>query len=1035
MSYETNRKFVPIAIVGVGALFPASRNATQFWQHILSGKDLITDVPPGHWLIKDYYDPNPAAVDKTYCKRGAFLPDIEFDPIEFGIPPTNIPAIDTAQLLALVVAKQVLQDTSHDYMNMDLSRVSVILGGAALEALQYVAARMQRPVWTKALQDAGVDEKLIQKITDKISNSYTGWQENTFPGLLGNVVAGRVANRFNLGGTNCVTDAACAGSLAALSMSINELQLGQCDMSIVGGVDTLNDIVMYMCFSKTQALSFSGDCRPFSDKADGTVLGEGIAMFALKRLEDAEKNNDKIYAVIRGIGTSSDGRSKSIYAPLPQGQAQAIKRAYQSAGYKPSTLGLVEAHGTGTRAGDAAEFAGLTAALNEADNTRTHYCALGSIKSQIGHTKSAAGSAGLFKAIMALHHKVLPPTIKVDKPNPELDWNHSPLYLNTELRPWVKEKEHPRRAGVSSFGFGGSNFHVALEEYQGPHRAPRLPSHASELIILAAESPNALMQLCQENLVLAKRESLNYIARTSQENINFSHLARLAIIANDPKDLEQKLRQAIDSIKQNNTTFSSKEIYYAYASDHGRIAFLFPGRGSEYLRMGAEIATSFDQTMAKWDNKKSLADVLFPKPVFEPNLREKQEKQLTAIEWAQPAIAVTSLMYLTLLKDLGIEADYVSGHHFGELIALHAAGAINENDLLTLAQQPDATSQKTLQNIRTKPSHIPAFSNQPATIEHLCQQGVRTFIEVGPQNILTALVKTSPHEVNAVALNVKGEHDITQLWRALGQLFTLGLNPNFKILHQTYQREEKQVAKNKAGVIYINGTNYAKPYPEKLDNNFKSQHQTSGGHSTMSQSNDLLHTYQELHRQLIEAHNTYQKMMADTHISFLNAISQITQQITSPNVALPIPNQPVATTPPLAKPAFAAPKAPTMMSPPAMAAPVAKPAIAVPQAPAFTPPPVMQREVEKPVERKGFKEVILDVVVEKTGYPKEMLNMDMSIETELGIDSIKRVEILSALTAKIPNFPKISADQLTSIQTLGDMLAFAENRSATLEPA
>lgn len=222
---------------------------------------------------------------------------------------------------------------------------------------------------------------------------------------------------------------------------------------------------MYMCFSKTPALSRSGDCRPFSDAADGTMLGEALVMFALKRLDDAERDGDRIHAVLRGIGSSSDGRGSAIYTPVPAGQARALRRAYVSAGYGPETVELVEAHGTGTTAGDAAEFTALRTVFQESGRTDDQWCALGSVKSQIGHTKSAAGAAGLLKAVMALRHKVLPPTIKVERPNPALELENSPLYLNTEARPWVKDASQPRRASVSSFGFGGTNFHLTLEEY------------------------------------------------------------------------------------------------------------------------------------------------------------------------------------------------------------------------------------------------------------------------------------------------------------------------------------------------------------------------------------------------------------------------------------------------------------------------------------------------------------------------------------------------------------------------------------------
>ena len=268
-----------------------------------------------------------------------------------------------------------------------------------------------------------------------------------------------------------MVDAACASSLAAIHMAVSELIEGRADMMITGGVDLDNSIGAYMCFSKTPAFSKSQNPSPFDKDSDGMMVGEGIGMVMLKRLEDAQRDDDRIYAVIKGIGTSSDGRFKSIYAPRPAGQSLAMRRAYKEAGYSPATVGLIEAHGTGTMAGDPAEFQGLNEVFSE-NNPDKQTIALGSVKSQIAHTKAAAGIASLIKVSLALYHKVLPATIHVNTPNPKLEIEKSPFYLNTEIRPWVKPARHPRRAGVSSFGFGGTNFHVALEENEGEQSGP-----------------------------------------------------------------------------------------------------------------------------------------------------------------------------------------------------------------------------------------------------------------------------------------------------------------------------------------------------------------------------------------------------------------------------------------------------------------------------------------------------------------------------------------------------------------------------------
>lgn len=688
-----------IAIVGVSALFPGSASAGSFWSNILSGKDLMSDVPPSHWLIEDYYDPDPSARDKTYCKRGAFLSPVGFDALEFGIPPSMLSSTDTSQLLALITARQVLDDAAvGQFSKVARDRISVILGVASgTELLGQMVSRLQRPLWQKGLRDSGFSEEQVQAACDSISDQFVPWRESTFPGLLGNVVAGRIANRLDLGGTNCVVDAACASSLAAVSMAVNELYLGQSDLAIVGGVDTINDILMYMCFSKTPALSASGDCRPFSSKADGTMMGEGMAMLALRRLEDAERDGDAIYAVLEAMGSSSDGKSKSVYAPVSAGQAKALRRTYERAGYGPETVELVEAHGTGTIAGDAAEFGALREVFNATGRSDRQWCALGSVKSQIGHTKAAAGAAGLFKAVMALHHRVLPPTIKVEQPNPELDLENSPFYLNTNARPWIANPRFPRRASVSAFGFGGSNFHAALEEYTGPGARPgRLRSCSAELFLFSGASGAAVAEQCR-SVVKALRDGIpaDYLAEQCRKCFDVSQPARLSLVAADETKMIEQLEKTANRVpKSAGADFDDPAgAFFRQGDAAPKVAFLFPGQGSQYVGMGTHVANEFDAARQAWDRSigltdergNSVASVNFPRPVFSDEERERQELLLTSTEWAQPALGIASLGYLNLIAKLEIEAACMAGHSFGELTALHAAGVIDEPGFLRAA--------------------------------------------------------------------------------------------------------------------------------------------------------------------------------------------------------------------------------------------------------------------------------------------------------------------------------------------------------------
>ncbi|WP_281178796.1 beta-ketoacyl synthase N-terminal-like domain-containing protein, partial [Streptomyces niveus] len=624
-------------------MVPGATDAAGYWRILTGGRDLMTEVPASRWLVTDHYDPDPAAPDKTYARRGAFLPEVDFDPLEYGVPPANLAATDTSQLLALMVADQVLTDAG-GLSDLDRDRVGVVLGAASLELLPHMYGRSHRPMWLKGLRESGLAEAEAQAVCDRISAQFSPWRESTFPGLLGNVVSGRIANRFDLHGTNHTTDAACASSLAALSTAVGELALRRADLVISGGVDTGNDIGMFLCFSKTPALSRTGDCRPFSDAADGTMLGEAVVMYALKRLSDAERDGDRIHAVIRGIGTSSDGKGTAIYAPLPDGQARALRRAYEEAGYGPRTVELVEAHGTGTKAGDAAELTALRAVFEESGRGAAQpagsggqWCAIGSVKSQIGHTKCAAGAAGLLKAVMALHHKVLPPTIKVDRPTPAATDPDGPFYVNTEARPWVRSADHPRRAAVSSFGFGGSNFHVTLEEYVPSGTPARVPprhrSAPSELVLFSGASVADLVPPESYG-----DRPLAALARESQGAFSPTDPVRLAVVASDTDDLREKYAQALALIRQRPGTAFSAPNGVRYASGDpapGRLAFLFPGQGSQYVGMGAGLAMLAPAAQAVWDrlggatfDGRPLHRLVFPPPAFADEERAAQAARL-----------------------------------------------------------------------------------------------------------------------------------------------------------------------------------------------------------------------------------------------------------------------------------------------------------------------------------------------------------------------------------------------------------------------
>ena len=704
----------PIAIVGMSALFPDAPNLHQYWDNIINKIDSIIDIPKSRWNIEDYYDIDSEAPDKTYCKRGGFIPDIDFNPMEFGIPPNILEVTDVTQLLGLLVAKSAMKDAGYGETSDEvLDATGVILGvTSGMKLLGSLTSRLQYPIWEKVLRRSGISESDTGQIIEKMKKAYVRWEENSFPGLLGNVIAGRIANRLNLGGTNCTVDAACASSLSAMKMAISDLLEYRSDMMIAGGVDADNSPMMYLCFSKTPAFTKGENPRPFDEDSGGVMIGEGLGMVVLKRLEDAERDGDRIYAVVKGIGTSSDGKFKSIYAPRSGGQAKALRRAYEDANVEPLCIGMLEAHGTGTAAGDVAEFEGLKEVFTEKKPEKSCYpdyqhIALGSIKSQIGHTKAAAGIAGLIKTALALHHKILPPSINIDRPSKKLGIENTPFYLNTEPRPWITDGE-PRRAGVSAFGFGGTNFHYVLEEFQDVHSGPFRMHKTSQTVFLSAATPKELDKACNNLLAELETEGAeqrhSQLLESSRENSIPKKHARLGFVTDSLENTVELLGQAISTLesKADKTEWNLKGIVYREKAleTKGKVVALFSGQGSQYMNMAKELFFNFPAMAAPFSaldklftgkNGKSaaaarpLSDLVFPIAVFEDEELEAQQAQLQLTENVQPAIGGISAGLLRIARDAGLQIDFAAGHSFGELTALWAAGVIAEDDYYKLA--------------------------------------------------------------------------------------------------------------------------------------------------------------------------------------------------------------------------------------------------------------------------------------------------------------------------------------------------------------
>ena len=468
--------FEPIAVIGLAALMPDANSIDAFWQNIIDSKVSIREIQEGRWpgpLDHFYREGGPGNSQEgfTYAKIGAVVEDYEFDWRRWRQPPGTLPQIDPCQLWAVSVAADAIEQAGYDgeTKDIDRSRCGVVFANAlGGENRNLSNIRVWSNHTSQLAMKHGLAEQSIEAFKEDLLSGTPRIDEDTMPGELANVVSGRVANLLDLQGPNHAMDAACASSMAAVLDACRLLQTRQVDVMLAGATDRTMDPATFAKFSAIGALSPSHS-TPFDARANGFVMGEGAGVLVLKRLSDAIEDGDEIHAVIRGIGGSSDGRGKGITAPSQRGQVQAIARAYNQAGYEASTVELVEAHGTSTKVGDATELSTLSLLWDGFPDG--DHVAVGSIKSQIGHLKAAAGIAGILKSVMALHHRTIPPSAGFETPNPTVEWSEIPFFVPTEARDWPKPEGHPRRAGISAFGFGGTNFHVALEGYDAAYHS------------------------------------------------------------------------------------------------------------------------------------------------------------------------------------------------------------------------------------------------------------------------------------------------------------------------------------------------------------------------------------------------------------------------------------------------------------------------------------------------------------------------------------------------------------------------------------
>jgi acyl transferase domain-containing protein len=682
-----------IAIVGVGSFFPDSPSTAHFWHNIKEGTYSITEVPTDLWDPEFYYDPDRSVPNKTYSKIGAFVDESDFKPTTFGILPKVEKNLTRAQKFILMAAKEAIDRLGLDFWSVDRAKIGVFSGSCFTpELVTGSLIGIQTKKLTMLLKNlpgypAG-NEALLDEFLTAIRSDSRNVTEDTLPNTLNSFLSGRISHCFDFRGPNFTSDAACASSMAAIQNAIDALRGDRVDLAVVGAASSSTDFWSYVGFSKVGALSPDLSC-PFDRRANGFVMGEGAGIVLLKRLEDAERDGDSILSVIAGIGSSSDGGAKGITAPNPEGQKLALKRAYRNAAVSPATIGFVEAHGTSTILGDQTEFNVLSEVYQRYVFGK-NVIPIGSVKAQIGHLLSAAGIAGLIKAVLCISQKIKPKSINYENPNQNLQAENSPIFVNRDNGPWENDGSKPRRAAVSSMGFGGTNFHVVLEEYIAPNERMSYPV----IIRLGGEKAeyikDRLSYLATRTTLPAESDCQTVYQLLSDSDKAMLQPNGISFII----DTGEALGPQFAAVQERMTDKPSDDggiswwDHEASVADPDKLCIMFPGQGAQFVGMGLELGEFFPEareifsradrlTKRRWGV--SLSTIIRGHALIGD---ADGMKLLSKTEYCQPAVLVVSVACYEIWRWLGIKPFCVIGHSLGEYSALVAAGVLEFEEAL-----------------------------------------------------------------------------------------------------------------------------------------------------------------------------------------------------------------------------------------------------------------------------------------------------------------------------------------------------------------
>jgi len=1157
-----------VAVVGLAGVFPGAPDLEAYWDNILNRARVLREVPPSRWDAALYYQDAAAgaAPDKIHSRWGGFIDPVPFDPMAYGMPPKTLESIDPVQLVSLEVVAQALRDAGVE-PGQAPDRTALIFGASSTGDLgNRYFMRSLLPVLRRTfpeLQGVDLESRLPQ------------WTEDSFAGNLVNVITGRVASRLDLRGANFTVDAACASSLASVVLAVRELRSGQADLAVAGGVDLAMSPLVYLSFARTHALSPEPEVRALDRGARGIALGEGVGAVVLKRLADARRDGDRIYAVIRGVSSVSDGRGMGVTAPRHEGQVATLRQAYADAGFGPETVGLFEMHATGTPVGDQVEAEGLRAVL---DGAAARRIAVGSVKSMIGHAKCAAGIASFLKAVLAVDRGILPPTMHVERPIEPLAGEDQPLFANTEALPWLASGG-PRRAGVSAFGFGGTNFHAVLEAAEGEGARAGRAHWPTELFVWRGETREALRRQVEAWQQRLERRGDGEEGRLGDwawtchaERRPGPHV--LAVVASSLEDLQARLERALPRLEGDERAWSDGEgMDYRPEPLAGKLVFLFPGQGAQRPGMLRELVLAFPELRQRLEEAEAglgpvdgrgISEWMYPRPAFDAAGRRGQEEALRRTDRAQPALGAAGWALARWLEGWGLRPELAAGHSYGEITALWAAGAVGDADFFKLTRErawvmvahgcgggmlavkaspaelearlagrpgvwvsnanaPEETVlsgesaalaavqaelaaqgraavplrvaaafhcplmeaamapwRRVLEATPFEPPRIPVtssrgpfYSSDPAEVREtfarqmtepvefikqvrgLHAAGGRIFLELGPSGYLAGMAGQTLAADGAEALVLACEqrqgHSLTQWNRVLGRLLAAGVpvrdgrrfeGRGLRRLEPRRERPTRPLwlvdgsgawpsgAPRAAGAVPLQPSSSLPPPPPELV--MKHDSTPTNGHAAPPAPAALPPQALQLlreHRALMEKFLQTQEQIMTEALRSLGGGAASAGAPAWEGSALDEGWRVVDhAAPPAALRVEAAVPA---VSPSANGRHAAPPA-----------PPV-------PSDREAFTRQLLRTVSEKTGYPEDVLGMDMDLEGDLGVDSIKRVEILAGLQGHMPEMgmdPETmteeqkqnalaALDKLASLKTLTQIVDWHMERTAQAPPS